>query len=239
MCKKIFSMILVGGLLLVAACSDDDDTSTGDAGLADSGADQSTVDDTGPGDGGTPDGQAGDTASDTAAVEDGSSTKMVEEYVPGDNDVAGWVEDPDTGQPGVEAGYTDSDIDDLINGKHDPYAAEGCNGFAMQNYIKDFGGGCEATLELFIWDMASAGGAQRMFDKEKTDGETGANLVFEDIPNVQDKGIVANNLPVWEAYAYKSHYIMQITAFYGGPSCADTVKPDVITWIQHMTGILP
>lgn len=215
-------------VLALAACSDDD-------GNKDSGTtpDQGTVADQGPGSDAVSPDQA---TADQGGGGDSSTAQKVETYVPADNEISGWTEDSSKG--GMKAGYTDTDIQALIDGKHDPYQQEGCDGFVEQFYIKDYGSSCEGKLTLYLWDMTTAAGAKNMFDKNKLEGETNAGLTFEDIPNVTDKGILAFDA-IFIAYAYKNDYILQINAEATGASCGTTLKDDVKTWAQTVTGKLP
>jgi len=240
--------LMIAALLLGAACSDD-----------------SNKNDTGP----TPDTTKIDQAitdkgpqPDKGDVDQGPVTQKVETYVPADNEVPGWTEDPTKGFkacttdadckspikcdttngvcPGVDSGYTTKEIDDLIDGEHDPYATEGCTGFAGQHYKKDFNAGsCKGTLELKIWDMNTAAGAKKMYDADKLKAETGAGLTFETIPNVQTAGIIADDAPGWRVYAHKSTYIISMFAMYSDPACKADLKSCAMTWADTLTKKLP
>jgi len=215
--------LLALALLAPAGCSDDTKPGTPDV----------RVDTSQPREGGALD-QAREKGSvDKGTTTDGPATaKKVEEYVPKDNELAGWTEDPKTGKLGVEAGYTKQDIEAIIDGSNDPYATEGENGFAKQDYAKS-----TFKLALYLWDMKTAAGAKKMFEKSKTDGEANG-LVFENV-TVSDDGILANDNPTWKAYGYKSHYTYKIYAKFPDPGQADALKPDVIAFMKLLAGKLP
>ena len=219
--------------LALGACSDDDNGK--DSGTPDGAA----VVDQGPGSDAVNPDQTADTATGDQGGGDGTTTQKVEAYAPADNEISGWTEDTSKGAAGVEAGYTKTDIEALINGKHDPYHAEGSDGFAMEYYKKDLGSGCQGKLTLYLWDMTTAAGAKNMFDKNKSDGETQAGLTFEDITGVVTQGIIAFDA-IYIAYAHKNDYILQISA---QPSdvtaCGTLLKDDVKTWAQTVTQKLP
>jgi hypothetical protein len=174
------------------------------------------------------------TVVDKGKTPDGAQAKKVEEYVPKDNEAASWVEDTGVGKPGVEAGYTKKDIEDIIDGSNDPYAAEGENGFAKQDYKKG-----AFTLSLFLWDMKTAAGAKKMYDKNKLDGEQQAGLKFDPIAGAADGAVIANDNPDWRVYHYKSHYIAKIISRFPDPKDADALKPDVIAFVKHLASKLP
>lgn len=225
---KTMLACLMALMLALSACSDDNDTN------ADQGVGQDmAIDMPGTGDQG-PGAEAG---ADAAA--DAAQAKKVEAYIPADNDVPGWTEDTTKGKPGVEAAYDKKGIEDLINGKHDPYHAEGTDGFAMEHYKKDFGGGCTGTIKFMMWDMTKAASAKKMFEKAKKDGETMAGLTFEEIKSVKDRGIIAFDA-VFEAHAYKNDYVMILTAMpTGDAACKSSVKADVIKFLEKVTTSLP
>lgn len=224
--------LLIGlALATLVACSDDDDKS--DGGVA---ADQKVTVDTKVadkqiGDKAAGDKAVGDKAVGDKAVGDLSSAQQlkadteafvkalanslpatapsakVETFIPKDNTVKGWVEDLSKGK-GVKSGYTRTDITDIINGSHDPYAKE-CKGFAMEYYKKG-----AYKVVIFLWQMNDAAGAKKMFDMNKTDGETNAGLTFSTITGVKDKAIIADDVPQWKAYAHKGPYIFKIYTTY-------------------------
>jgi hypothetical protein len=227
----ILSLLLAFALVAVS-CSDDD-TDKKDTGVTvdtGPGIDHGQFVDVGPGG----DGPVADKSSADAAPK-----LKVADYIPKDNDIAGWTEDSATGKPGVEAGYTKKDIEDLINGKHDPYAAKGCNAFAMQHYKKTISSTCNGKLEIFLWECPTAADAKSLFDKNKKDGETSAGLTFETVPNAKDMAILADNIPGWEGYGHKGPYIWKIFLHYGGPPCGPTAKPCGVLWMQTMSTKLP
>lgn len=138
-----------------------------------------------------------------------ASTAKVETFVLKDNEAKGWVEDTSTGKTGVEAGYTKKDIEALIDGSHDPYAAEGCTGFAWQHFV--YG---TTKLELKLWHMNATTGAQNMFSKKKKEGTTQDGLTFSTVSGVKDQAIIADDQPMWRVYAQKGPYIFKVEANY-------------------------
>jgi hypothetical protein len=223
--------LLLAALLMVA-CSDDTDKKndqgvTGDQGVADQGPadDKGPTDDKGPAaDNGTPDGPV---------------AQKVEDYMPKDNEISGWTEDTSMGKAGVEAGYTKKEIDDIIDGEHDPYDAEGCVGFAREYYKKAISASCNGTVELKIWEMNDAAGAKKMFDADKLDAEQMGGLTFENIPNVTTLGVIADSPPGWRVFAHKNAYILKMKANYDDMGCKDDLKAETITWAQTVTQKLP
>ena len=137
-----------------------------------------------------------------------AATAKVETFIPKDNAITGWIEDATMGK-GVQAGYDKKSIEALINGSHDPYEKEGCVGFAKQDYIKG-----TYQLVVFLWQMNTAAGAKKMFDKNKKDGEDNAGITFKVIPGVKDAAIIGDDKPQWKAYAHKGPYIFKIYASY-------------------------
>ncbi len=228
---KLLAIVMTLSLTLLPACSDDPEV------VKDMGTnvdqtpvvlDQAPVtDDQGP----TSDLHQAD---DQTTPVDMLVPLLVEEYVPANNAIADWVENPDVGELGVEAAYTDADIDDIINGSHDPYATEGCKGFATQDFIN----GAGDTLSLFIWDMNTAEGAKNMFDKNEAAGPDNG-LIFEEIPNVTEKGIIANVGPSFKGYFHKSTYIAKFDAKVASGGELAPLKALVITFVQQLTGTLP
>ena len=138
----------------------------------------------------------------------GGTPEKVEKYVPADNEVPGWVEDPSK-PAGVQAGYTKEEIVALIDGHQDPFDAKGCDGYAKQDYMK---GSMKMILE--VWDMTSASGAMDMFNYEKTDRETQAGLTYEIIPNAGDATAIAHDEPKWRAHCAKGEYIFNLKTYY-------------------------
>lgn len=243
---------MLGLALLLTACSDDDNGKKDSGPTPDQQVTDQAVTDKGPGSDATPDQAPGD----------GPATKSVEEYVLADGDVTGWAEDASkgrgcssntdcaltTGQTcdttagvclGADFGHSKTEIEDLIDGKHDPYAAEGCDGFVQQHYKKDFTGGCTGTLTLYIWDMTAATGAKKMFDKDKLDGETNAGLTFETLASVQTEGIIADNVPEWTAYAHKGDFLVSISAMYSDSACKADLKADTVSFLEKVTQKMP
>ncbi len=137
-----------------------------------------------------------------------AGAKKVETYVPGDNAVAGWVADPAHGL-GVEAGYDNDAIQLLINGTHDPYNTEGCAGFAKQDYIKGW-----YKMSLYLWQMNTKSGAEKMYTNNKDYGEKMLYLTFTAISGVQDQAIIAKDNPQFKAYAQKGPYIFRVYTTY-------------------------
>lgn len=228
---KLTSLTAVVCLTLLPACSDD----------VESGKDMGTKKDQAPVS--FPDnGQTGDqgpaadkgVTDDVAQAADMPVPLLVEEYVPANNAIADWVEDTSVGAPGVEAAYTDEDIDDIIDGSHDPYATEGCKGFAKQEFIN----GAGDTLSLFIWDMNTAAGAKNMFDKNEAAGPDNG-LTYEEIPSVTEKGIIANVGPSFKGYFHKSTYIAKFDAKVASGGELAPFKALVITFVQQLSGTLP
>ncbi len=229
--RRLFPLLLCGALAWIMACSDDDtDADSGAADqkvvAADKGADKAAADKkvalpdkkvvqpdkaTG-GDMSVSDAVKADAIAFvkalTTALPSAGSTKKVETFVLGDNVVKGWVEDAAKGK-GVESGYTKKDIEAIINGSHDPYDKEGSKGFAKQDYKKG-----AHTMILFLWQMNTAAGAKKMFDKNKKDGEDNAGITFKAIPGVKDAAIIGDDKPQWKAYAHIGPYIFKIYASY-------------------------
>jgi hypothetical protein len=166
---------------------------------------------------------------------DMAAKKKVEEYVPADNALPGWVEDTAAGPAGVEAAYNDTAIEAIINGHHQPYAKEGCAGFAKQEYKKGNG-----TIALEIWEMNAATGAKNMYDLNKTTGENDDGWTFDTIAGVTDGGIIINAYDAgWRAYAYKGAYVLMIQAATTETSEQTALRTDVEDFIKLLTGTLP
>lgn len=157
--------------------------------------------------------------------------------MPKDNELPGWVEDTTVGSPGVEAAYTTGDIEAIIDGAHDPYRDQGCNGFAKQDYTKT--PSKVFQLQLFLWDMKTAAGALAMYEKKKADDETGGGLTFETIPGAKDAAVLASDSPAWKAHAYKGHYVFKVYGNAVEPKDLQTLKPDVIAFVNLLLGKLP
>jgi hypothetical protein len=179
-----------------------------------------------------------------APTPDGPTAKKVEDYVPKPNDVPGWIENPDEGKAGIEAGYTTLEIEAIIDGSHDPYRDAGCNGFAKQDYKKGTGkcamNVCEAgtfAIVLFLWDMKDAAGAKAMYDKNKKDGEANG-LTFENVTGAPTAAVIANDNPQWKAYGHKGHYVYKIYATFA-PGESDALKPEAIKFVQNLASKLP
>lgn len=225
----MFRTILVMSILLGALASCSDDSNQKDSSVAgDSRIDGAAVTgDKGP----AVDGQV---TADKSPTVDAPAAQKVEAYVPADNEATGWVENTAVGKAGVEAGYTTKEIDDIIDGSHDPYAAAGCNGFAKQDYKKG-----DYKLVLFLWDMTTNAAAKKMFDDDKKHDETMSGLTFEAITDAAESAIIANDVPEWKVYGYKSHYIYKIRADFGDASKADAAKPDVVAFVKVLAGKLP
>lgn len=224
MLKTTLALLFVAALL--GACSDDDEKPKDqgikqDQGIADKGivADKGT----------------GDTTIADKGTTDAPAKKKVEEYLPKDNDITGWTEDTSVGQPGVESGYTKLAIEALINGKHDPYHAQNCDAFAMEQYKKTFDSTCSAALEIMIWECTTSTGSKFMYDKDKTD----SGLTWAIITGVKDEGVMADDSPLWRSLAYKGPYIMKIDSTPTAPSCRPALKTDVESFVKNVTGKLP
>lgn len=234
------SLALVAVIAFLAACSDDSAKPDTLQPTKEAGADIGKTPDKGPGSDAKVDGAK----TDGALAKDGPAAKKVEEYIPKDNDIPGWVENPDEGKAGIEAGYTTLEIEAIIDGSHDPYRDAGCNGFAKQDFKKGTGkcqfGTCDAktyAIALFLWDMKDAAGAKAMFDKNKKDGEANG-YTFETVPNALTAAIIANDNPQWKAYGHKSHYVYKIYATYA-PGEGPALKAETISFIQALVGKLP
>jgi hypothetical protein len=198
-----------------------------------------------------------DAKADKPSSKEAAVAKKVEEYMPANNEITGWIQGPPCGvactsagsECGthtclstskcscVQAGYTKLDIEAIIDGSNDPYDALGVNGFAYEVYTKGTvvpDAGVLPKIELFVWDMKTAAAAKQMFDKDKADDET-AGVVFEVITGVTDGGIIGSTTAKYKAYGYKSHYVFKI---YGLPKDAAT-KTDTTNVVKNMTGKLP
>jgi hypothetical protein len=230
---RLFLLPVLFGIGLFIACSEDTQRPKTEAGTADQ------------------------------AVGEGAQVKQVEDYVPAANEVSGWAEDLTKGKPcpngdsdcvtttgakcdttssycvGAEFGHTTKEIDDIIDGKHDPYALEGCKGFAIEFYTKDLGSGCTGTVQLYIWEMNTATGALNMYNYNKSSDETDAGITFEAVQTVQTAGIIGDDAPGFRAYAHKNAYMLYIWAEYSDAACKDTLKAETITWLEHVTQNLP
>ena len=209
------------GLWLAAmplACSDDTDSGKDsgavDQGAVDQGAVELAVADQG---GGSKDmSEAAQLKAETVAfvkllttsLPAAGSANKVETLMPKPGAIKGWVEDPSMGQ-GVQAGYTTKDIEALINGSHDPYAKEGNVGFAKEDYQRG-----KFKLVVFLWQMKTAAGAKKMFDKNKEDGEDNAGLTFETLSGVKDAAIIGDDKPQWKAFAHRGPYVFKIYTTY-------------------------
>lgn len=166
---------------------------------------------------------------------DAPTKQKVEAYVPADNDVAGWVEDTSVGKPGVEAAYTDKEIEDIINGHHQAYATEGTTGFAKQEYKKGNG-----SISLQIWEMNTATGATNMFDKNKSDGETNSGWTFETVAGVADAAIIITAYDAgWVIYGRKGPYIYEVVAVTSQAGEEAALKTEVEAFIKFLSGNLP
>ena len=169
------------------------------------------------------------------------TTKKVEEFAPKANAVAGWGEDlVPPGAAGLETGYTDGDIEGIINGDQAPYEGK-TDGFVREHYRKG-----NASLVLRLWDLKSAQFAKEVFEAKKKEDETGAGITFTDIPNAAERSVLGDNKPLWKVWGYKCDYHWKIYACGTLPSSAmcdpalfDTVKPDVIAFVQYLTKQLP
>jgi hypothetical protein len=235
------SLALVAMIAFLGACSDDSAKPDTLQPAKEAGADISKTPDKGPV---GSDAKIDGVKVDQQLVKDGPIAKKVEEYVPKSNDIPGWVENPDEGNPGVEAGYTTADIEAIIDGSHDPYRDAGCNGFAKQDYKKGSGkcqfGICDNGtygIALFLWDMKDATGAKAMFDKNKKEGET-AGVTFETVPNALTAAVIGNQSPQWKAYGHKGHYVYKIYATYA-PGDTAALKTEAISFVQAFAGKLP
>lgn len=219
--RKSLVFCLALSFPLFVACSDDSGTKTPDAGKKDiTVADQGPKPDQGP--------------ANEAGV-DAPTKQKVENYVPKDNDVAGWVEDTSVGQPGVESGYTDKDIEDIIDGHHQAYAAEGTTGFAKQEYKKGNG-----SISLQIWEMNTPTGATNMFNKNKTDGETNSGWTFVDMTGVADAAIIIDAYDAgWVIYGRKGPYVYEVVAATSQAGEEAALKTEAETFIKFLAGNLP
>lgn len=236
------SLALLVAVAFLVACSDDTQTPTPDTKqpVKEAGADLAKSD-KGPGSDAKVDGAKID---GKVPGKDGPAAKKVEEYIPKPNDVPGWVENPDEGKAGIEAGYTTLEIEAIIDGSHDPYRDAGCNGFAKQDYKKGSGkcqmNVCDAGtygIVLFLWDMKDDAAAKAMFDKNKKDGEANG-ITFETVPNAATAAIIGDDAPQWKAYGHKSHYVYKLYATFA-PGEGAKLKPEAITFIQALASKLP
>lgn len=169
------------------------------------------------------------------------TTKKVEEFAPKANAVAGWGEDLiPPGTAGLETGYSDGDIEGIINGEQDPYAGK-TDGFVREHYRKG-----DASLVLQLWDLKSAQDAKALFEANKKKDETMAGIVYTDIPDAAERSVLGDNKPIWKVWGHKCDYHWKIYACGTLPSSAtcdptsfDTIKPDVIAFVQYLTKQLP
>ncbi|MCC6747286.1 MAG: hypothetical protein IT371_06480 [Deltaproteobacteria bacterium] len=175
----------------------------------------------------------GGTKGDVAAAKaDGAAAKKVEDYVPAPG--AAWEEDTAAGKAGVEAAYTDVDIEKIIDGENAPYAAEGTVGFAKQDYKKD-----GHKLLLKLWQMKTAAGAKKMFDANKKDAETNAGLIFEPVAQVADTAVIAYDQPQWKVFGHKGPFIYEVFASLGNVAQKDALKTSVLEFVQALAKALP
>jgi len=165
---------------------------------------------------------------------DSGPPQRVEHYVPADNAAGDWVEDAGEGTPGVEAGYTTKEIEDIINGAHDAYRDEGSEGFARQDY--QIG---EMTLKLYLWDMETADGALKMFNANKTKGEEEEGLTFEVVAAVPDQAIIANDALIYKAYLVKHDYIAKITSRCKSSSDKEALRAATLEFVSYLASQLP
>ena len=184
--------------------------------------------------------QDGKKTADGAAACQGT-TKKVEEFAPKANAVTGWAEDLiPPGKAGLETGYTDGDIEGIIDGHQDPYAGK------TDGYVREFYRKGNATLTLQLWDLKTASDAKTLYDKMKTDDETLNGIAFSAIADAPEESALGNNKPSWKVWGHKCDYHWEITACATladsstcDPAGFDALKPDVIAFVQYLTKQLP
>jgi hypothetical protein len=184
--RRIILPSLLTLALAFPACSDDDEKT--DAGVT---PDQNVVADKSVGDQKTGD--------DQKVTADAPAKKQVHEYLPKGTEVTGWSEDVAAGKAGPDGAYTKKDIEDLINGKHDPYHLEGCGAFAREQYKKTFTSACTASAEIMIWECPTAASAKKMHDKNKA---AASGLTWTAIAGVTDEGLIADDSPLWRSLGH-------------------------------------
>lgn len=164
----------------------------------------------------------------------GQAQDKVEKYVPADNEVAGWVEDPAVGAAGVEAGYTYDEIVAIIDGSQEPYAAAGCKGFAKQDYKKG-----TFTFTLEIWEMKDTATAKSMFDTDKANLANDGIANSESIPCVYDASVIGNDSQMWKGYFYKSQYITKFVSRCATTGDVPALKTEAIALVKDVADKLP
>jgi hypothetical protein len=220
--RRIILPSLLTLALAFPACSDDDEKT--DAGVT---PDLKAIIDQAVGD--------QKTGGDQKITPDAPAKKQVHEYLPKGTEVTGWSEDVAAGKAGPDGAYTKKDIEDLINGKHDPYHAEGCGAFAREQYKKTFTSNCTASAEIMIWECPTAASAKKMHDKNKTS----SGLTFTTIAGVVDEGLIADDSPIWRGLGHKNGYVYKMDATASDSPCYTAVKADVESFIKLLAGNLP
>jgi hypothetical protein len=177
------------------------------------------------------------------------TSQKVLAFAPAPGGAIGWADNTAlwgaTGA-GPHDAYTDADIEALpIDGHNMPFQGKN-KGFVMEYYLKG-----TSVLTFYLWDMKTAADAQAVYKTQKVDTDEVKNkIVFTDIPNAPEVSVIGAASNYWKVWGYKCNYLYEITQacvnISGDPSnivCdktqLDTVKPDVIAFVQAFVKGLP
>jgi len=226
--RSTFIALLAASALIFLACSDDTTPVTKDTGAKDGMVKADAGND------GAPPNKDG-SADTNKPADDAAAKQKVENYVPKDNAITGWVDDPNIGKAGIESAYTDKAIEDIINGHHAPYAAEGTAGFAKQDYVNG-----KMILTLEIWEMKTTASAKTMFDRNKKDDETNAGVTFETQTNVKTAGIISKTYDAgWTSYGHKGPYVWLLKSQTTETSKEAPLKAETTKFAEALSTNLP
>jgi hypothetical protein len=135
----------------------------------------------------------------------GSEILPVEDYMPKDGYVEGWVEDTGMGDPGVEAAHTKEEAEALINGAIDPFESTGgWVALAIEYYKNDRDP--SQTLELMLLEMQTASHAMVVYeDPGLTMGVTWDPLSVGDVGRTLSAG------PHWVIHVVYHNYFLKVS----------------------------
>jgi hypothetical protein len=180
-----------------------------------------------------------------AGKKDGGSSKKVEEYLPTDNGISGWIVGRFDGGGGFQHGYNKKDIELAIDGHYDAYyaackadGASDCNGYAKQDYAyKTDAGTVEFVLMLELFDMSSATACKSMLAYHKTQAAK-AGIAYSTASGVKDDAIWGDDLPEWKSWGYKGHIYWEIFGTYSAGQ-STVFEPIFKAYVSALSNKLP
>ena len=134
--------------------------------------------------------------------EDGPTEKSFDQLFPADNEIGDWVENTDTGDPGVEVAKSDDEAVALIDGSAEPFIEHGFITFGVEYYASQ-----GMMLELRIWQMDNAAIARELYSDLTDNKSIYMAQPWTDIDVGQQGRVADTGASIWVNARSGSYYV--------------------------------